>query len=105
MAGAGGVYSQRLILGYGQGPFNYVPPSGKRAIVKQLTAANTGGTPVKLNVYTQGVNLWYADIPGGSCAVSPPLFIVINELETLSMAAAGGSLSLHASGYVLDMLG
>ena len=102
---AGRVYSQRLILQYGQGPFVYTPPSGQRAIVKQLTAANTSAAAVKLNVYMLGVNVWFADVPGGSCAVASGLHIVVNELEAFTMACIAGSMSLSAHGYVLSMAG
>jgi hypothetical protein len=101
MAGAGGVYSTRLILGYGNGPFAYTPPSGKIAIVKQITAANTGGQTAQLNAYMDGVNIWYASIPGKSCAVSQGLFVVVPELVSFYLATDGVAMSLHASGYVL----
>lgn len=96
------VYSTRLILAAGAGPFTYTVPAGHRAVVKCMSVSNSSAGAVSLTAYSAAVYLWIASIPGNTSAMAPPTMIVLNAGEFLQVAPQGLGLSVHVSGYVFE---
>jgi hypothetical protein len=100
---AGGVYSTRVMFGAGAPPLAYTVPTGKRLVIKCVTAYNSNQGPVNCNLDIGGVYLWVASVPGNASSNSIGLMIVINAGETVKLGASTTGAYLHASGYLLDI--
>jgi hypothetical protein len=99
-----GVYSTRFFaVSVGAAAVSYQIPAGKRAVIKCATAVNSGAASAVAYLYITGANLWIATVPGKGSSLATGLMIVVNAPELIYVATDGATLSLHASGYLLDL--
>lgn len=98
-----GVYSTRFFLAKGVGPFTYVVPSGKRAIVKQMTGANAASTAVQAVLQINDITVWILSIPVNLTGHQEGLQLVVNAGETLKLFGTDPGVIASVHGYLLDL--
>jgi hypothetical protein len=95
------VYSHRFHLHTGTGPWSWICPTGRTAVVKMVTAYN--GAVEAGNAYLQlnGTTIWLVPLPGASAQLHPGLHLVVNSGEDLTAGTANPSTRMSVHGYLL----
>lgn len=99
-----GVYSHRFHLFHGTTSPDYIVPVGKVAVIKMCSASTGAGTTQQAVLYLNGVVTWIRSIPVNSGVFDSGLMVVANPGDTVKALTTDSQMSMHVSGYLLDLL-
>jgi hypothetical protein len=94
------VYSVRFALGKG-GDHAFEVPSGKRAVVKCVSAYNTTASAGAVAIFIGALPVWQDAVQGNRPLAASGLMVVVNAGEVLQLSPTSGVVA-QASGYLLD---
>jgi hypothetical protein len=99
------VYSHRFLMMAASTQtqrIDYVVPTGKRAIVKGVSAYNGGAVAGGIAMFVGSVPVWFKLIGANNGEAIGGQMLVVNSGESLGLQAVA-SISGQCSGYLLDV--
>jgi hypothetical protein len=99
------VYSERFLINTAVGTKNFQVPAGKRAVVKGVSAFNTGQAEYSVYINIAGFTVWSAAVPAQRGAAPGTLMLVAYEGELVGAVNQTADLRTIISGFLLDAPG
>ena len=96
------VYSTRFCLNSQSGGVTYTVPAGQRAVVKSVSAFNTGATTLTVYLNVAGPTVWAADVPAQKGAALGGLLLVAYAGESVVLINQGPDLRSIVCGFLFE---